>query len=170
MLRKRFKWKTVEDCIYLGDNHAIVHATDAPPYHGVALKRSVPAHEARALGGHEQTVVCHIKATNSRAKLMCKQSASPHVQTLDTTNADGDDWAEHEVPQDEIVRPPEEAAASGSILDPARRRFQLSVRASAEAAASLAAASASVNKRSRGSGATPSPSTSKRGPLGGGRS
>ena len=103
-----------------------------------ALERRLDIASAAALGSDVQTVTCHIKAMNSRARLMCAAAPQPDVQNIPEASAEGDEWAEHDQMQDTYLQTDIEQIMGGSALDPARRAGQASLLAESLEAAAFA--------------------------------
>ena len=101
---------------------------------------------------------------------MCATSAEPGVQEMPDATAEGDEWAEPEIPQDTIPRTAAEQVASGSTLDPDRMAGTATLFAGSAASAALATTTArGQTRKARQAGfSTPSPSNPGKQPRGGG--
>jgi hypothetical protein len=164
MLKDRLGWGEVLECIYIGDNHAVVHASAAPPCKQFATNRPLSRSASIHLNMGTQRIVSYFKAMNSRARLMCEQSHIEEVRDLETANPDGDEWAEHSTPQAAIPRTARVMAERGTILEHARRVTQDALHQTAPAAAVLGGQAATHGRAWN----TPSPSAATRRRTGGG--
>ncbi len=88
-------WDSLTGCIYLGDGHAVVHATGPPPIVKAKVRRVLGLSAEAAMGGPGMRVPMQIKAMNGMARRLCAASPNPEVQRAPTTDADGEEFATH---------------------------------------------------------------------------
>jgi len=129
-------WAEMEEVIYIGDNHAVVHATAPPPPIVGGFKERLGAAALASPKADIITKTFFIKAINGRAKHMCKDSHDPGVQAIGTTDAEGEEWADHAQPSDARAMPAHVRQQEGTVY--ARRTAQNLLATNAAQIASIA--------------------------------